>query len=409
MAKVYVYQARNMKGELITGEYEAENMREVAIRLRGMNLYPVRIEEKRTPSSFFSLTLAPKKERVGKVKLTDLTVFTRQFATMINAGLSLSTCLNILSEQSESKALRQILKEIQRMVDEGSSLSEAFAKFPNVFSPLYINMVKAAESAGTLDETLERLAITLEKQQELRRKIKSAMTYPVIVLIIAIGAGFGMLTFLVPIFAGMFETMGAQLPLPTLILLKMSKFITSNILLILLGTIILVLGGIRAWKNPKIKDKIDEILLKIPVFGGLIQKTSVVNFATTLAAQVRTGVPILQALQLAGQTAGNSVFRKAIELTRQRVREGERIAPVLKETKVFPPMVVHMISIGEESGSLEQMLNKIAEFYEGEVAAAVESLTSLIEPLMMVFVGGIVGGMLIALYLPIFTMFQYIK
>ncbi|ACK42156.1 MULTISPECIES: type II secretion system F family protein [Dictyoglomus] len=409
MAKVYVYQARNMKGELITGEYEAENIREVAIRLRGMNLYPVRIEEKRTPSSFFSLTLAPKKEKVGKVKLTDLTVFTRQFATMINAGLSLSTCLNILSEQSESKALRQILKEIQRMVDEGSSLSEAFAKFPNVFSPLYINMVKAAESAGTLDETLERLAVTLEKQQELRRKIKSAMTYPVIVLIIAIGAGFGMLTFLVPIFAGMFESMGAQLPLPTLVLLKMSKFITSNILLILLGTIILILGAIRAWKNPKIKDKIDEILLKIPVFGGLIQKTSVVNFATTLAAQVRTGVPILQALQLAGQTAGNSVFRKAIDLTRQRVREGERIAPVLKETKVFPPMVVHMISIGEESGSLEQMLNKIAEFYEGEVAAAVESLTSLIEPLMMVFVGGIVGGMLIALYLPIFTMFQYIK
>ncbi|MGC9001717.1 MAG: type II secretion system F family protein [Dictyoglomus sp.] len=409
MAKVYVYQARNMKGELITGEYEAENIREVAIRLRGMNLYPVRIEEKRTPSSSFSLTLAPKKEKVGKVKLTDLTVFTRQFATMINAGLSLSTCLNILSEQSESKALRQILKEIQRMVDEGSSLSEAFAKFPNVFSPLYINMVKAAESAGTLDETLERLAVTLEKQQELRRKIKSAMTYPVIVLIIAIGAGFGMLTFLVPIFAGMFESMGAQLPLPTLVLLKMSKFITSNILLILLGTIILILGAIRAWKNPKIKDKIDEILLKIPVFGGLIQKTSVVNFATTLAAQVRTGVPILQALQLAGQTAGNSVFRKAIDLTRQRVREGERIAPVLKETKVFPPMVVHMISIGEESGSLEQMLNKIAEFYEGEVAAAVESLTSLIEPLMMVFVGGIVGGMLIALYLPIFTMFQYIK
>ncbi|MGB9811397.1 MAG: type II secretion system F family protein [Dictyoglomus turgidum] len=409
MAKVYVYKARNMKGELITGEYEAENIREVAIRLRGMNLYPVRIEEKRTPSSFFSLTLAPKKEKVGKVKLTDLTVFTRQFATMINAGLSLSTCLNILSEQSESKALRQILKEIQRMVDEGSSLSEAFAKFPNVFSPLYINMVKAAESAGTLDETLERLAVTLEKQQELRRKIKSAMTYPVIVLIIAIGAGFGMLTFLVPIFAGMFESMGAQLPLPTLVLLKMSKFITSNILLILLGTIILILGAIRAWKNPKIKDKIDEILLKIPVFGGLIQKTSVVNFATTLAAQVRTGVPILQALQLAGQTAGNSVFRKAIDLTRQRVREGERIAPVLKETKVFPPMVVHMISIGEESGSLEQMLNKIAEFYEGEVAAAVESLTSLIEPLMMVFVGGIVGGMLIALYLPIFTMFQYIK
>ncbi|MCX7721281.1 MAG: type II secretion system F family protein [Dictyoglomus thermophilum] len=409
MAKVYVYQARNMKGELVTGEYEAENMREVAIRLRGMNLYPIRIEEKRTPSSFFSLTLAPKKERVGKVKLTDLTVFTRQFATMINAGLSLSTCLNILSEQSESKALKQILKEVQRMVDEGSSLSEAFAKFPNVFSPLYINMVKAAESAGTLDETLERLAVTLEKQQELRRKIKSAMTYPVIVLIIAIGAGFGMLTFLVPIFAGMFESMGAQLPLPTAILLKMSKFITSNILLILLGAIILVLGAIRAWKNPKIKDKIDEIILKIPVFGGLIQKTSVVNFATTLAAQVRTGVPILQALQLAGQTAGNSVFRKAIDLTRQRVREGERIAPVLRETKVFPPMVVHMISIGEESGSLEQMLNKIAEFYEGEVAAAVESLTSLIEPLMMVFVGGIVGGMLIALYLPIFTMFQYIK
>lgn len=409
MAKVYVYQARNLKGELVTGESEAESIRELAMRLRGMNLYPVRIEEKKA-KSFLTMSLtSSNKEKAGKVKLGDLTVFTRQFATMINAGLSLSTCLNILSEQSESKALRKVLKEVQRMVDEGSALSEAFAKFPNVFSPLYINMVKAAESAGTLDETLERLAVTLEKQQELRRKIKSAMTYPVIVLIIAIGAGFGMLTFLVPIFAGMFESMGAQLPLPTAVLLKLSRIIRENILLILLASIIIILGAIRAWKNPKIKDRIDQVLLKIPVFGSLIQKTAVANFATTLAAQIRTGVPILQALQLAGQTAGNSVFRKAIELTRARVREGERIAPVLKETKIFPPMVVHMISIGEESGALEQMLNKIAEFYEGEVAAAVESLTSLIEPLMMVLVGGIVGGMLIALYLPIFTMFQYIK
>jgi type IV pilus assembly protein PilC len=409
MAKVYVYHARNMKGELVTGESEAESMRELAMKLRGMNLYPVRIEEKRA-SSFLTLSLtSPKEKKGGKVKLKDLTIFTRQFATMINAGLSLSTCLNILSEQSESKALRQILKEVQKMVDEGSSLSDAFGNFPNVFSPLYVNMIRAAESAGTLDETLERLAVTLEKQQELRRKIKSAMTYPVIVLIIAIGAGFGMLTFLVPIFAGMFESMGAQLPLPTAVLLRLSQMIRKNFLLIFLATVILVLVAIRAWKNPKIKEKIDEILLKIPVLGGLIQKTAIANFATTLSAQVRTGVPILQALQLAGQTAGNSVYRKAIDLVRTRVREGERIAPVLKETKVFPTMVIHMISVGEESGSLETMLNKIAEFYEAEVAAAVESLTSLIEPLMMVVIGGIVGGMLIALYLPIFTMFQYIK
>jgi len=209
--------------------------------------------------------------------------------------------------------------------------------------------------------------------------------------------------------SGMFESMGAQLPLPTAVLLRLSQMIRKNFLLIFLATVILVLTAIRAWKNPKIKEKIDEILLKIPVLGGLIQKTAIANFATTLSAQVRTGVPILQALQLAGQTAGNSVYRKAIDLVRVRVREGERIAPVLKETKVFPTMVIHMISVGEESGSLETMLNKIAEFYEAEVAAAVESLTSLIEPLMMVVIGGIVGGMLIALYLPIFTMFQYIK
>ena len=404
----YVYRARSVRGELVVGEGEAENVRELAIKLRGMSLYPVRIEEKKV-SSFLTMSLTKKEGTGGKVKLKDLTIFTRQFATMINAGLSLSTSLTVLSEQTESKALKNIIKEVQKMVDEGSSLSDAFEQFPNVFSKLYTNMVRAAEASGTLDETLERLAVTLEKQEELRGKLKSAMTYPITILVISLAVTFGLLFFLVPTFADMFQSMDAPLPAPTAFLLGLSNILRENFLVVALVIVALVVVVMRLIKNPKIKEKLDALLLKIPVFGPIIQKNAVVSFTTTLAAQVRTGVPILEALQLAGQTIGNSVFKKAIEDTRIRVREGERIAPPLRDSKIFPAMVIHMISIGEESGSLEQMLTKITEFYEKEVANAIESLTALIEPLMLVFLGGLVGGVLISLYLPIFTMFQYIK
>lgn len=407
MAKSFEYNARNIRGELVKGEIEAENIREVANRLRERGLLPIRIEEKKK-KSFFSLTLGGE-EKPKKVKLNDLSIFTRQFATMINSGLSMATALRILAEQTESKALRIIVQEVQKSVDEGMALSEAFSKFPTVFSKLYTNMVKAAEASGTLDETLERLATTLEKQQELRGKIKSAMTYPVAILIFAILVTAGLLIFLVPTFANMFASLGAPLPLPTAIILKISVILRQNFPIVSLLFFALVFGGLKAIKNEKIKEKLDTYLLKIPLIGPLVEKSAIVNFSRVFATQIKTGVPILQALELVSQTVGNSVFKKAIINASTRIREGERIAPPLRDSKIFPPMVVHMISVGEEAGNLELMLNKIGDFYERELANSIESLTSLIEPLMLVLIGGLAGGILISLYLPIFTMFQYIK
>ncbi|MCX7845269.1 MAG: type II secretion system F family protein [Dictyoglomaceae bacterium] len=407
MAKSFEYNARNIRGELVIGEIEADNIRDVANRLREKGLFPIRIEEKKK-RSLFSLSLS-RESKPKKVKLNDLVIFTRQFATMINSNLSMANALRILSEQTESKALRAIVQEIQRSVDEGMALSEALNKFPLVFSKLYTNMVKASEASGTLDETLERLAITLEKQQELRGKIRSAMTYPVAILIFAILVTAGLLIFLVPTFASMFESLGAPLPLPTAIILKISIILRRNFLIVSGVFFSLIYGGFRAIKNPKIKEKIDAYLLKIPLIGSLIEKSAIVNFSRVLATQIKTGVPILQALELVSQTVGNSVFAKAIINTSARIREGERIAIPLRDSKVFPPMVIHMISVGEESGNLEVMLNKIGDFYERELANSIESLTSLIEPLMLVVIGGLAGGILISLYLPIFTMFQYIK
>jgi len=406
LAKSYEYNARNIRGELIKGVIEAESIREVANRLREMGLLPIRIEEKRKSFFTLSLTLETKPK---KVKLNDLVIFTRQFATMITSQIPMATALRVLSEQTESKALRNIIREIQRYVDEGASLSEALGNFPHIFSKLYTNMIKAAEQSGTLAETLERLALTLEKQQELRGKIKSAMTYPVAILIFAVLVTAGLLIFLVPTFASMFESLGAPLPLPTAIILKISKILTQNILIILIVFLGLIVGGIQALKNQKIREYLDVLLLKIPLIGPLIRKNSIVNFTTVLASQIRTGVPLIQALDLVSETTGNIVLSRAIDKAKERVKEGDRIAPSLKDTNVFPPMVIQMISIGEESGNLELMLNKIREFYEREVANTIESLTSLIEPMMIIFIGGIAGGILISLYLPIFTMFQYIK
>ncbi|MEN2983448.1 MAG: type II secretion system F family protein [Dictyoglomaceae bacterium] len=407
MAKSFEYNARNIRGELVRGEIEAENVREVANLLREKGLLPVKIEEKKK-RGFFSLAFS-KEEKPKKVKLNDLVIFTRQFATMINSGLSMATALKILAEQTESKALRTIVREVQKSVDEGMALSEALSKFPLVFSKLYTNMIKAAEASGTLDETLERLATTLEKQQELRGKIRSAMTYPVAILIFAILVTAGLLIFLVPTFANMFESLGAPLPLPTAIILKISIILRQNFLIVSGVFFSLIYGGFRAIKNPKIKEKIDAYLLKAPLLGSLIEKSAIVNFSRVFATQIKTGVPILQALELVSQTVGNSVFSKTIISASKRIREGERIAPPLRDSKIFPPMVIHMISVGEESGNLELMLNKIGDFYERELANSIESLTSLIEPLMLVVIGGLAGGILISLYLPIFTMFQYIK
>ncbi|MCS7201189.1 MAG: type II secretion system F family protein [Dictyoglomus sp.] len=407
MAKSFEYNARNIRGELVRGEIEAEDIREVANFLREKGLLPVKIEEKKK-RGLFSLAFS-KEEKPKKVKLNDLVIFTRQFATMINSGLSMATALKILAEQTESKALRTIVREIQKGVDEGMALSEALSKFPLVFSKLYTNMIKAAEASGTLDETLERLATTLEKQQELRGKIRSAMTYPVAILIFAILVTAGLLIFLVPTFANMFESLGAPLPLPTAIILKISIILRQNFLIVSGVFFSLIYGGFRAIKNPKIKEKIDAYLLKTPLLGSLIEKSAIVNFSRVFATQIKTGVPILQALELVSQTVGNSVFSKAIISASKRIREGEKIAPPLRDSKIFPPMVIHMISVGEESGNLELMLNKIGDFYERELANSIESLTSLIEPLMLVVIGGLAGGILISLYLPIFTMFQYIK
>jgi type IV pilus assembly protein PilC len=402
----FEYKVRDTAGKIKTGKLDAESQAQVATKLKSMGYAPVSITQTNAGiNKEISFGSFGKK----KVTLKDLAVFSRQFATMINAGLSLLRALNILTEQTENKELTRVLAEVRNDIETGNSLSSGMAKHPDVFPPLMVNMCKAGEVGGFLDAVMLQIANNYEAETRLRGKVKSAMTYPVVVFIIAILAVIGMLLFIVPVFVGLFQTLGGTLPLPTRILVALSSGLKVGIIPLL----VLFFIGTTLWKKYKrtarVRNIVDPLKLKLPVFGELFRKIALTRFARNLGTMMQSGVPILQSLDIVAETTGNVVLERATRAVQESVRTGEALARPLLDHPVFPPMVVQMMAVGEDTGALDTMLHKIAEFYDQEVEATTESLTALIEPLMIAFLGGIVGSMIVALYMPIFKIFDLIK
>jgi type IV pilus assembly protein PilC len=404
-ATTFTYRVRDRAGKVVSGTLEADTASTVATKLKGMGYAPISIEESSAKGMKKELSFGKKK----KVKLKDLAIFSRQFATMINSGLSLLRALNILSEQTDNPELARVLAEVRNDVETGNSLSSAMAKHPVVFPPLMVNMTKAGEVGGFLDAVMLQIAENYEAEVKLRGKVKSAMTYPVVVFVMAILMCFVMLIFIVPVFAKMFESLGSTLPFPTRVLVYL-----SGLLKVL--TPVLIVAGIvflQVWKRIKltaqVRNFIDPLKLKAPVFGPLFQKIALARFARNLGTMLKSGVPILQSLDIVADTTGNVVLANAIRDVQDSVRTGESLSAPLLNHPVFPPMVVQMMSVGEDTGALDTMLMKISQFYDQEVEATTESLTALIEPLMIAFLGTVVGSMIVALYMPIFKVFDLIE
>ena len=397
---VYVWKGKAPGGGTQTGELTFATKDEVMQYLRKKRIIAPDVKEK---GSARRLGL-PKKGP----SIRDLVLFTRQFSTMVNAGLPLVQCLDILSKQAESATFRQVVSDVMHDVEAGSTLAEAMSKRNDAFDNLYVNMVDAGEAGGILDDILARLAGYLEKAEALRRKVKSALTYPTVVLVVALGATTFMLLFIIPTFAKVFADFGGELPMATRIVLALSDFVKAfwwAIILMIVGT---VFGFKRAYKTEAGRLRIDAALLRMPIFGDILRKASIARFTRTLGTMISSGVPILSALDITARTAGNRIIENAILLTKGSIGEGETIAAPLKESKVFPPMVVQMIAVGEETGALDKMLDKIANFYDEEVNVAVDTLTSIIEPVMIVVMGTLVGGMVVAMYMPMFKLVNVI-
>jgi type IV pilus assembly protein PilC len=407
---VFTYRARARSGEVLEDQVEGSDVTSVATSLRQQGLLVIDVKEQRVGKG---KGLAQKDilEPFKRIKLNDLVVFTRQFATMINAGLPIVRALYVLSEQTDKKKLKDVVDDVREEVEAGVALSEALEKHPTVFSRLYTEMVRAGEIGGMLDEVLLRIADQLEKDQELRRKIKGAMAYPVVVLAFSILAASFMLIFIVPIFAQMFEDLGGTLPLPTRIAIGLSNILTSPFGILLYAALGLGVFLFLRWrKTENGRRVVDPAMLKLPArIGDVLQKTALARFARTLGTLSAAGVPILQALEITATSSGNWVIERALLKGQESIREGSPIYQPLEAEPVFPPMVTRMMAVGEETGDIDGMLSKIAEFYESEVDAAVKALTSIIEPIMIVVVGGIVGAIIIAMYLPMFRIFELIE
>ncbi|GAA0289600.1 type II secretion system F family protein [Kineococcus aurantiacus] len=402
----FEYSARDRTGKLITGTLEANDSRAVAQRLVSQGMAPVSIVESKAGKGMQMEITLPGGNRV---KLKDLALMSRQFATMVSSGLSLIKALSILAEQTESKKLAATLQECRTEVEGGTSLSTAFSRHRDVFPPLMVNMLRAGEVGGFLDQVLVQIADNFEAEVKLKAKVKSAMTYPVVVFVIAILAVTGMLLFIVPVFAKMFSDMGGTLPLPTQILVVLShgmKF-AAPVGLVLAITFPIV------WRKVKdrdgVRNVVDPLKFKVPVFGLLTQKIALSRFTRNLGTMLRSGVPILQSLEIVGEASGNVVVERAAKDVMESVRSGRSLAGPLAEHAVFPAMVVQMMSVGEDTGALDAMLYKISDFYDQEVEATTEALTSLIEPIMIAFLGGIVGSMIVAMYLPIFKVMDLVQ
>jgi type IV pilus assembly protein PilC len=405
MPTSYAYKVRDREGKMAAGSMEAESEAAVVTRLRQLGYAPISIETEKSAG----LKTEVKLPGTGRVKLKDLAVFSRQFATMINSGLSLLRSLTILGEQTSNRRLGEVILQVRAEVEQGTSLSAALAKHPKVFNRLYVSMVRAGEIGGFLDQVLVKVAETFEKEVELRGKIRSAMTYPVVVSIMVIGIVAAMLIFIVPTFASLYDSLGGTLPLPTRMLMGASNVLRRFFLLVLVAVIVLVFL-FRRWKaTDQGRYQLDRFKLKVKVFGPLFHKTALSRFSRTLSTLIRAGVPILQALEIVGETVNNMVISRAVRDVQDAVREGESLATPLAKHATFPAMVVQMMAVGEETGALDIMLSKVADFYDQEVEAAVASLTSMIEPILIAVMGACVGGMVIALYMPLFNIINLVK
>jgi type IV pilus assembly protein PilC len=394
----FLYKGRGADGKVTKGRLEAPNESIATARLMQMGLEPISVSEAGTGLNR-EVSLGFLKKRVA---LKDLAVMSRQMATMTGAGLSLLRTLTVLADQSENLTLRETLQQVVKDVETGSSLSESLGRHPKIFPPLMVSMVRAGETGGFLDSALETVADGFEKDAKLRASIKSAMTYPMVVLGISLIAVVVMLTFIVPVFAKMFASLGSKLPLPTQIMVDLSHAMPY----VLPVLVVAIIAGTMWWNRnkhePMVRSKVDPVLLKLPVFGMLIGKIAIARFARNFANMMAAGVPILTSLRIVGETSGNWVIENALDRVAKSVRQGRSVAAPLADEDVFPPMVTQMIAVGEDAGSMEIMLRKIAEFYDSEVEAMTDALTSLIEPLLIAFLGVVVGGMIVALYLPIF-------
>lgn len=403
---VFAYRGRAGGGAAVTGEIEADSRPAAVTALRARGVIATSVQEKAVRVASGA---APVKKLGGKVRDKDLAIYTRQFSTMVDAGLPIAQCLQILSEQSDSKTLRDVTARIAVDVQGGATLAESFGKYPRTFDHLFTNMLAVGESGGVLDVVLQRLSGYIEKAAKLKGKVKSAMVYPITIIGVACLVIIFMMVFVLPTFANMFRNMGADLPLPTRIVMWMSDMTRRYIIFIVAG-IGAALYALRRYYNTEHGSMlIDTFALKVPVIGMLIRKVAVARFTRTLGTLISSGVPILEGLLITARSAGNRVVEKAVMQARQHVTAGGTLAEPLKSTPVFPPMVVHMISVGENTGALDAMLAKIADFYDDEVDAAVSALTSLLEPMMIVFLGVVVGGIVVAMYLPIFKMVTLVK
>jgi len=402
MATTYQWSGKTMKGTIESGEMAAGSKEDVISQLRRKSITPTVITEKVSKSSSFGLR--------GRVKDKDIVVFTRQFATMIDAGLPLVQGIEILSTQVENKVLAKTLVAVKKDVEGGSSYADALKKHPRIFSELYVNMVAAGEAGGILDTILNRLSSYIEKAMKLKKKVKGAMIYPSVITSVAVLVIAVIMIFVVPTFSKMFAQLGGTLPLPTRFIINLSNFIAGMggimILAVIIGVIVTIIQVRRTEKGKKF---IDSIVLKLPIFGMILNKVAIAKFTRTLGTLISSGVPILDGLEITAKTAGNKVIEYHVLDVKKAVAEGKTLAEPLSRARVFPPMVTHMIAVGETTGALDAMLSKIADFYDDEVDAAVSNLTALMEPMLMVFLGVTVGFIVIAMYLPIFKLITLIK
>jgi type IV pilus assembly protein PilC len=398
----FTYTARALNGDLRTATIDAPNRDEVIAQLRKQRLNVVKIDEKKDADS-------KKKKKGGKISMRDIVIFTRQFSTMINAGLPLVQALDILAKQSENPALKDVTMSVVFDVESGHTVADALRKHPNAFSDLYVNMVAAGEAGGILDTILMRLATFMEKNDALVRKVKGAMIYPGVISSVAAIAISVLLIFVIPTFEKMFASVGLALPLPTRVVIAMSKFLTGYWWAVIAVGVAAVFFGKKYYASSDGKLVIDRLMLKAPVLGDVLRKSSVSRFTRTLGTLIGSGVSILEGLEITAKTAGNRVISDAIMESRASIAGGETIAAPLQTSQVFPPMVISMIAVGEQTGGLDEMLSKIADFYDEEVDAAVGGLLSLLEPIMIVFLGVVVGGMVVAMYLPIFDMINAVQ
>ena len=401
---VYTWKGRTQQGTQKSGEIEAANERAVMTQLRSQSIRPLRVKQKPKDISEYLPFLQ------GGVTTRDLVIFTRQFATMIDAGLPLVQCLDILVSQQSNPVFKKGLVQIKADVEQGSTFADALSKHPKIFDNLFVNLVAAGEVGGILDAIFNRLATYLEKADSLARKVKGAMVYPTTVMVVAMAVLGLLLVKVIPVFEKMFADFGGQLPGPTQVVVDLSHFLQEWIGLILAMVVLVFVSFFQARKRiPAFRRQTDALALKLPIFGPLIRKVAVARFTRTLGTMIASGVPILDGLDIVAKTAGNMVIEDALRMVRNSIAEGRTIAEPLKQAGVFPGMVVQMIAVGEETGAMETMLSKIADFYDEEVDVAVDALTSMLEPLMMVFLGGSVGSILIAMYLPIFKIAEAIN